>query len=97
MRQHGSVPVDFDANRQIGVSLDLSKNAKSEWVAGMGVPSPNAMAIPLNEVKQTGQNVGIGIKVAHATFKGTLNQEGTELSGQFSHEQDIVQLTLKKK
>jgi hypothetical protein len=55
------------------------------------------MAIPLNDVKQTGQNVEFGLKVAHATFKGTLKQEGTELSGQFGHEQDVVQLTLRKK
>jgi hypothetical protein len=207
----GSVPVDGDNNRQIGISLDLSKNAKSEWIASMGVPAQNAtglvvqsvtvngasvsfvavelmmskfdltlgasgtmkgtltpqqgplikvefkrtgeakielipvspavskelegdwegtlavpgtsfpmifhfknqpdktvsatmdsparnaMAIPLNDVKQTGQNVEFGIRVAHANFKGTLNREGTELSGQFGHEQDTIQLILKKK
>jgi hypothetical protein len=207
----GSLPVDGDSSRQIGISLDLSKNAKSEWIASMGVPSEkmtglvvqsvkvngpgvsfvavelmmskfdltldadgtmkgtltpqqgppvkvefkrigeakvalipaspavskemegdwegtlagpgvsfplvfhfknqldktvsatmdsparNAMAIPLNDVKQTGKNVEFGIKVAHANFKGTLNQEGTELSGQFGHEQDAAPLTLRKK
>ncbi len=210
----GSAPADFDVNRPIGITLDLAKNANSEWVASMGVPalnatglvvqnvkvngtsvsfvavemmmtkfdltlgaggimkgtitaqqgppnsasvefkrtgeakielipaspavskelegdwqgtlalgpsasfpmafhfknqpdktvsatmdSParNAVAIPLNDVRQTGRNVEFGIRVAHAAFKGTLNQEGTELSGQFSHEQEVVQLTLKKK
>ena len=195
----GSAPADFDINRPMGISLDLAKNANSEWVASMGVPalnatglvvqsvkvngtsvsfvavemmmtkfdltlgaggimkgtitaqqgppnsasvefkrtgeakielipaspavskelegdwegtlvagpgasfpmifhfknqpdktvsatmdSParNATAIPLNDVKQTGHNVEFGIKVAHATFKGTLNQEGTELAGE---------------
>ncbi len=63
----------------------------------MDSPAANAMAIPVNDVKQTGQNVEFGIRVAHATFKGTLNQEGTELSGQFGHEQEVVPLTLKKK
>jgi hypothetical protein len=209
----GSIPVDFDVNRQMGISLDLTNNERSEWVASMGVPtlnaaglvvqsvkvngtsvsfvavemmmtkfdltlgaggimkgtvtaqqgppnsasvefkrtgeakvelipvspavskelegdwegtlaagpgasfplifhfknqpdrtvlatmdSParNATAITLNDVKQTGQNVEIGIRVAHATFKGTLNPEGTELSGQFGHEQDVVPLTLRK-
>jgi hypothetical protein len=210
----GSAPADFDVNRPIGISLDLAKNANSQWVASMGVPalnatglvvqsvkvngpsvsfvavemmmtkfdltlgaggimrgtitaqqgppnsarvefkrtgeakielmppsptvskelegdwegtlalgpgasfpmtfhfknqqdktvsatmdSParNAMAIPLNDVKQSGRNVEFGLKVANATFKGTLNSEGTELSGQFGHDQDVMQLTLKKK
>jgi hypothetical protein len=207
----GSLPMDGNNNRQIGISLDLSKNAKSEWIASMGVPSENmtglvvqsvtvngpsvnfvavelmmskfnltlgaggtmkgtltpqqgppvnvefkrtgeakvalipaspavskefegdwegtlagpgvsfplifhfknlpdktvsatmdsparnATAIPLNDVKQTGKNFEFGIKVAHANFKGTLNQEGTELSGQFGHEQDVAPLTLRKK
>jgi hypothetical protein len=210
----GSIPVYFDVNRQMGISLDLSQNAKSEWVASMGVPalnaaglvvqsvkvngtsvsfvavemimmtkfdmtlgaggimkgtitaqqwppnsasvefkrtgaakvalipvspavskelegdwegtlvvvpgaslpmifhfknqpdktvlaimdSParNAVAIFLNDVKQSGCNVEFGMKVPNATFKGTLNPEGTELSGQFAHEQDVAQLTLKK-
>jgi hypothetical protein len=53
--------------------------------------------VPLNDVKQTGQNVEFGIKVAHASFRGTLNQEGTELAGQFSHEENSAPLTLRKK
>jgi hypothetical protein len=63
----------------------------------MDSPARNAMVIPLNDVKQTGQNVDSGIKLARATFTGTLNQEGTELSEQLVHEQDVVQLTLRKK
>jgi hypothetical protein len=65
--------------------------------ATMDSPDRNAMAIPLNDVKQTGRNVEFGIKVAHASFKGTLNQKSTELSGQYGQEQDVVPLTLKKK
>jgi hypothetical protein len=206
----GSVPVDFDVNRQLGVSLDLSKNAKSEWVASMGVPAQNAtglvvqsvtvngtsvsfvavelmmskfdltlgaggtmkgtisnpqgsapvefkrtgeakveliqaspavskelegdwegtlvgpgasfpmifhfknqpdktvsatmdsparnaMAIPLNDVKQSGRNVEFGMKVANASFQGTLNQEGTELAGKFIHDGAGTAMTLKRK
>ena len=37
------------------------------------------------------------IRVAHASFQGTLNQEGTELAGQFQHEPDGVPMTLRKK
>jgi hypothetical protein len=202
--------VDFDANRQIAVSIDLSNNAKSEWIASMGVPSlnatglvvqsvkvngasvsfvavelmmakfdltlgaggtmkgtlipqqgpsinvefkrtgeakielipaspavskelegdwegtlvgpgasfplifhfknqpdktvsatmdsraRNAMAIPLNDVKQSGRNVEFGMKVAHASFSGTLNQEGTEVAGRFIHDGAGTAMTLKR-
>jgi len=53
--------------------------------------------LPLNDVKQIGQNVEFGIKVAHASFQGTLNQECTELAGQWGHEKSHMPLTLRKK
>jgi hypothetical protein len=57
----------------------------------------NATNLPLNDVKQTGQKVEFGMRIAHGTFQGTLNKEGTELSGQFTHEENSVPLTLRKK
>ena len=57
----------------------------------------NATGLPLNDVKQTGQKVEFGMRIAHGTFQGTLNQEGTELAGQFTHEANGVPLTLRKK
>jgi hypothetical protein len=206
----GSVPSDFDVNRQVVVSLDLSKNVKSEWVASMGFPSEkvtglvvqsvkvngarvsfmatemmmskfdltleasgilkgtitspqgsvpvqfkrtgpakvaliqaspavskelegnwegtltvsgasfpmifhfknqpdetvsatmdipvtNAMAIPINDVKQSGRSVEFGIKVANSSFQGTLNQEGMELEGKFIRSGAGTAMTLKRK
>ena len=57
----------------------------------------NATNLPLNDVKQTGQKVEFGMRIAHGNFQGTLNKEGTELAGQFSHEENSVPLTLRKK
>jgi hypothetical protein len=57
----------------------------------------NATNLPLNDVKQTGQNVEFGMRIAHGTFQGTLNKKGTELVGQFTHEANSVPLTLRKK
>ncbi len=57
----------------------------------------NATNLPLNDVKQTGQKVEFGMRIAHGTFQGTLNKEGTELAGQFTHEANSVPLTLRKK
>ena len=55
------------------------------------------MAMPLNDVKQTGQKVEFGMKIAGASFQGSLNKEGTELAGQFTHEANSMPLTLRKK
>jgi hypothetical protein len=56
----------------------------------------NATNLPLNDVKQKGQKVEFGMRIAHGTFQGTLNKEGTELSGQFTHEESSAPLTLRK-
>ena len=57
----------------------------------------NATNLPLNDVKQTGQKVEFGMRIAHGTFQGTLNKDGTELAGQFTHEENSVPMTLLKK
>jgi hypothetical protein len=59
--------------------------------------TPNATNLPLNDVKQTGPKVEFGMRIAHGAFQGTLNKEGTELAGQFTHEENSVPLTLRKK
>jgi hypothetical protein len=55
------------------------------------------VGMPLNDVKQTGQKVEFGIKIANASFEGTLNKEGTELVGRVIHEGGSEPLTLRKK
>ena len=65
--------------------------------ATIDTPDTNAFGLPLNDVKQTGQNVEFDVRVAHGHFHGTLNGQGTELAGQFSHEQNGMPLTLRKK
>jgi hypothetical protein len=57
----------------------------------------NATNLPLNDVKQTGQKVEFGMRIAHGAFQGSLNKEGTELAGQFTHEANSVPMTLRKK
>jgi hypothetical protein len=53
--------------------------------------------LPLNDVKQTGQQVEFGLRVAHGRFEGTLNEDGTELTGQFYHGENGMPLTLRRK
>jgi hypothetical protein len=59
--------------------------------------SANMVAMPLNNVKQAGQKVEFGIKIAHASFEGTMNKEGTEIAGQFIHDSNPMPMTLRKK
>jgi hypothetical protein len=74
------------------------KNRPDKTVAAtIDTPDSGAMGLPLNNVKQTGQKVEFGVKIAHGAFQGALNPEGTELAGQFTHEQDSMPLTLRKK
>jgi hypothetical protein len=53
--------------------------------------------MPIDNVRQTGQKVEFGLKIAQSSFQGTLNQEGTELTGQWTHEADSMPVTLRKK
>jgi hypothetical protein len=77
------------------------KNQPDKTVAAtMDNPERNFMAMPLDNVKQTGQKVEFGLKIAGASFQGSLNKEGTELALQMIHEGDgtpLMQVTLRKK
>ncbi len=74
------------------------RNQPDKTVAAtIDTPDTGAIGLPLDNVKQLGQSVEFGVKVAHASFKGTLNQECTELAGQWGHEESGMPLTLRKK
>ena len=74
------------------------KNQPDKTVAAtMDNPERNFMAMPLNNVKQTGQKVEFGLKIAGASFQGSLNKEGTELALQMIHDGGSMPLTLRKK
>jgi hypothetical protein len=53
--------------------------------------------MPLNNVKQTGQKVEIGLKIAGSFFQGSLNKEGTELALQMIQGANSLPVTLRKK
>lgn len=84
-------------NRAFQILVHFKNQADNTVLATIDTPDSGAMGLPLNNVKQNGQQVEFGIKVAHAEFHGTLNAEGTELAGQFGHEQNRTALTFHKK
>ena len=66
-------------------------------VATMDSPDRNGFGLPLDNVKQTGKNVQVGVRIAQSQFQGTLNEQGTEIAGKFGHEENTMPLTMKKK
>jgi hypothetical protein len=73
------------------------KNQPDKTVMATFNTDDGAGLLPLNDVRQTGQKVEVGMRIAHGRFEGTLNKEGTELSGQFTHGEITKPLTLRKK
>jgi hypothetical protein len=65
--------------------------------ATIDTPDSGGVGLPLNNVRQTGQKVEVGIRIAHAAFEGMLNPEGTELTGLFAHGENRIPLTLRKR
>lgn len=84
------------SNRPFRIIIHLRNQPDNTVTATIDTPDSNAIGLPLNDVKQTGRKIEFGIKVAHGNFQGTLNQEGTEIVGQFGHEQSRMPLTLRK-
>jgi hypothetical protein len=64
-------------NRETGLSLDLAKNAKSEWIASMGLPSQNMTGLVVMDVAVNGKSVKfVAVELQMATCDLTLGPDG---------------------
>ena len=64
-------------NREVGVSLDLAKNAKSEWIASMGLPPEQATGLVVMNVAVNGKSVKfVAVEFQMATFDLTWARTG---------------------
>ena len=84
-------------NRTFRIIFHFRNQPDKTVAATIDTPDTGGMGMPLNGVKQTRQELEVGIRIAHASFKGTLNKEGTEIVGQFQHDEAGVPLTMRKK
>ena len=75
----------------------FNNQADETVTATIDTPDTGGVGLPLNNVRQTGQKVEVGIKIAHAAFEGVLNPEGTQLTGMFTHGENRTPLTLRKR
>lgn len=90
----GSLETPGRAFRMI---FHFKNHADKTVTATIDTPDSGGFGLPLNNVRQTGRKVEVGIRIAHATFEGVLNPEGTELTGLFTHGENRIPLTLRKK
>jgi hypothetical protein len=79
------------------ITLHFRNQPDNTVAATIDVPVTKAVGMPLDDVRQTGDKVEFGLKIAHGSFSGTLNKERGELTGVLGHEDQKMPLTLKKK
>jgi hypothetical protein len=89
----GTLKVD---NREIGLSLDLAKNEKSEWIASMGVPSENATGLVVKDLAVSGKSVKfMAVELQMSTVDLTLSPEG-KLVGTITSQRGSVPIEFKR-
>jgi hypothetical protein len=79
------------------VEVHFKNQPDNTVLATIDIPVQNAMGMPMNDVKEAGEKVTFGLKIAHAEFEGTLNKETHELTGKLGHDAQTMPVALKKK
>jgi len=82
---------------ELQIAVHFKNQPDNTVIATIDIPAQNAIGMPINDVKQTGDRVEFGLKIAQASFRGTLNKDRGELTGQLGHDEQAMQVTLKKK
>ena len=75
---HWEADITGDGPQRIRVTLDLAKNAKSEWIASMGVLSENKTGMVVKDVVVNGQSVKlVAVDLMMTAFDLTLEPGGS--------------------
>jgi hypothetical protein len=75
---HWEADITGDGPQRIGVTLDLAKNAKLEWVASMGLPSANKTGLLVKDVVVNGKSVKfVAAELMMTAFDLTLGPDGS--------------------
>ncbi len=75
---HWEAGITGDGSQRVQVSLDLTKTAKSEWIASMGLPSENKTGLVVKEVAVNGKSVKfVAVDLMMAAFDLTLSPNGS--------------------
>lgn len=81
---------------ELTIVLNLTKNADGTYQATLDSPDQGAKGIPVSEVRFEERKLFVDIKAVGATYEATLNENGTELTGEFKQSGMTMSLTLKK-
>src|SRR5690349_7489276 len=75
---HWEAEISGDSSQRTRVSLDLGKNAKSEWIASMGIPAENKTGLVVKDVAVNGNSVKfVALELMSTPFVLTLGPDGT--------------------
>ena len=89
----GAFTVD---TREIGLSLDLARNEKSEWIASLGLPAQGMTGLVVMDVAVSGPSVSfVAVELRMARFELALGPDGT-LKGKMSTPEGPYPVALKR-
>jgi hypothetical protein len=85
-------------DRELGMTLDLSRNASGVWIGSMSIPSSTSLDVPVSDIVVDAATVQFSAGLpGKTTFVGTLNADGSGLSGKVSNREGSVGFDLTRK
>jgi len=73
-------------DRELGITVDLARNAKGVWIGSMSVTGTTAIDVPLTSISVEGAAVRFAANLTQpAAFEGQLSADGNSLSGKASN------------
>jgi hypothetical protein len=80
----------------VRVIVHLKNQPDHTVKATMDSPDQNAMDLPVSDIVQKGSTLEFQLRIAGGSFRGTLNQEGTQLAGDWTQNGATMPMKLKK-
>ena len=84
-------------NGTLRIIVHFSNQQDKTVKATLDSPDQNSADLPLTDVVQKGSAVEFQLRLVNGGYKGTLNKEATELSGEWTQGGNSVPLVLKKR
>ena len=86
-------------NAPIEINIDLTVNEEGVWSGDISIPAQMAQDVPLAEVTVEGTSISFMMEgvPGEPTFKGTLSEDGTTITGPFTQGGAELEFKLTKK
>ena len=73
-------------NRELGMTVDLARDAKGVWIGSMSLAGTSAKDVPLRSLKVVAAAIGFTAELPDsAVFEGSLSEDENSLSGKASN------------